>query len=287
MIPAPVRVSHEQIAEAIAEPGKAWYPPTDEQRRIIEAPLAPALVVAGAGSGKTHTMMLRILWLIANEGVDPREILGLTFTRKAAGELRERVETGLHRLREKGLVELDEFDLPEVSTYNSFANTIYRQYALLVGREPDAVLLDEPGAVALMREVVLDSDDEDLRALERANLATITATALKVARAMRENRRSSAEVLEFIARFADEWERLPGKRIQEATKYLVRVDELRPYARLADEFERRKRARGFVEFSDQVATAAEIIERDPSIAAEVRAQARVVILDEYQDTSVA
>ena len=104
---------------------------------------------------------------------------------------------------------------------------------------------------------------------------------------MRENRRSGEEVLEFVDEFAAGWRAIPGKPLPTITGKLEKVDSLRPYARLADEFERRKRERGFVEFSDQVAAAAEIVERDPSVAEEVRSRVRVVILDEYQDTSVA
>ena len=73
-------------------------PPTAEQTRVIEAPLAPMLVVAGAGSGKTETMASRVVWLIANGIVEPRQVLGLTFTRKAAHELGERISARLSTL---------------------------------------------------------------------------------------------------------------------------------------------------------------------------------------------
>ncbi|HSP52985.1 MAG TPA: UvrD-helicase domain-containing protein, partial [Cryobacterium sp.] len=78
----PSPISALQIA---AELG--MFPPTAEQQAVIEAPLAPTLVVAGAGSGKTETMANRVLWLLANGHARPDQILGLTFTRKAAGEL--------------------------------------------------------------------------------------------------------------------------------------------------------------------------------------------------------
>ena len=73
--------------------------PTPEQAAVIEAPLRPLLVVAGAGSGKTETMAARVVWLVANDLVRPDEVLGLTFTRKAAGELSERVVARLGALR--------------------------------------------------------------------------------------------------------------------------------------------------------------------------------------------
>ena len=66
------------------------HQPTPEQAAIIAAPVEPVLVVAGAGSGKTETMAARVVWLVAGGDVDPDEVLGLTFTRKAAGELAER-----------------------------------------------------------------------------------------------------------------------------------------------------------------------------------------------------
>jgi DNA helicase-2/ATP-dependent DNA helicase PcrA len=83
-------ISATDIAAALGQP-----PPTAAQQRVIEAPPAPALVVAGAGSGKTETMSGRVVWLVANGHVNRDEILGLTFTRKAAGELAERIS---HRL---------------------------------------------------------------------------------------------------------------------------------------------------------------------------------------------
>ena len=73
--------------------------PTPEQVRVVEAPRRPLLVVAGAGSGKTETMSMRVLWLLANHpDLTPSSILGLTFTRKAAGELGERLRERIRLL---------------------------------------------------------------------------------------------------------------------------------------------------------------------------------------------
>ncbi|WP_431280205.1 UvrD-helicase domain-containing protein [Leifsonia poae] len=74
------QLSAVQIAETLGLPT-----PTGQQQAVIEAPLGPAIVVAGAGSGKTETMANRVVWLLANGHVRVPEILGLTFTRKAAG----------------------------------------------------------------------------------------------------------------------------------------------------------------------------------------------------------
>lgn len=122
-------------------------PPTAEQRAVIEAPLEPALVVAGAGSGKTETMANRVLWLLANGYAAPSEVLGLTFTRKAAAELGERIGRRIDQLGAAGLLPLppgqtapDPFEAATVSTYNAFANTIFRDNAALIGREGDATV---------------------------------------------------------------------------------------------------------------------------------------------------
>ena len=88
------RFSAVEISRLLRQP----HQPTDEQQAIIEAPLEPVLVVAGAGSGKTETMAARVVYHVANGLVEPDQVLGLTFTRKAAGELRERVTVRLRHL---------------------------------------------------------------------------------------------------------------------------------------------------------------------------------------------
>ena len=77
--------------------------PTPEQAAVIGAPLGPLAVIAGAGSGKSETMAARLVWLVANGLVRPDRVLGLTFTRKAAAELAERVRKRLDALHRVGL----------------------------------------------------------------------------------------------------------------------------------------------------------------------------------------
>src|SRR5947207_14908614 len=76
---------------------------TTEQAAVISAPLEPMAVIAGAGSGKSETMAARLVWLVANGLVRPERVLGLTFTRKAAAELGQRVRARLAGLRRTGL----------------------------------------------------------------------------------------------------------------------------------------------------------------------------------------
>lgn len=290
--PDATAVTHESIAAALRKtPDAKILPPTEEQRRVIEAEPTPSLVVAGAGSGKTHTMVLRMLWLIAHHGVAPSSLLGLTFTRKAAGELRERIDDGLRRLRAAGLIEGDDADLPEVSTYNAFAHRVFQEHALLIGREPDSVLLDEAGAFGLMRGIVLRSDDDELADFD-VTVSSVTTRALELARGMRENRVDPADLDGVVRAFAAIRE-LPGKTGKphspplkgtlDDTSELVRLNA---YARLAEAYERTKRERGLIEFTDQIVGALEICERAPQVVEALRERHRHVILDEYQDTSV-
>lgn len=285
-------VTHESMAMALRpSPETTAYPPTEEQRRVIEAPEHPSLVVAGAGSGKTHTMVRRMLWLVATRGVAPSSLLGLTFTRKAAGELRERLDDGLRRLRKAGLIGGDEADLPEVSTYNAFAHRVFQEHALLIGREPDSVLLDEPGAFGLMRRIVLRSDDTALGEFDDS-VATVTARALDLARAMRENGVGPDDFAAFAARI-DALRALQGKKEKDGftdlaglIEHLKKFDRNRSYVTLAVEYERAKRERGLIEFTDQIVGAFEICRRAPEIVATLRERHAHVVLDEYQDTSV-
>jgi DNA helicase-2/ATP-dependent DNA helicase PcrA len=177
------RIDAAEIAERLGLPQ-----PTDQQRAVIEAPLSPAIVVAGAGSGKTETMANRVVWLLANRLVEPAQILGLTFTRKAAGELAARIRTRVAQLTALtgGLRDGDPFDAPTVSTYNAFASAIFRENALLIGREPDATVMSEASAWQLARRLVVGSSDERLVELDKS-VDLVTSAVISLSRALSEN----------------------------------------------------------------------------------------------------
>jgi DNA helicase-2/ATP-dependent DNA helicase PcrA len=266
--------------------------PTVQQQAVIEAPLTPALVVAGAGSGKTETMANRVLWLLANGLVQENEVLGLTFTRKAAGELGQRIGRRIGQLREAGLLPADDsFEQPTVSTYNSFANAIFRDNALLVGREPESVLLSDSAAWLLARSVVRSSTDDRLVPLGRS-LNAVTDAVLELSRELGENVVESSRVVRLAEDFAAlgelPYSDSPAKRTPYAsvTKAIGDVSALPVLVDLADRYAAEKKRRGLVEFSDQVALALAVCERRPAVAAGYRDRFRVVLLDEYQDTSV-
>ena len=295
-------VSAIDIADALAAVrGVAPQHPTAQQQAVIEAPLAPALVVAGAGSGKTETMANRVLWLLANGLVEPGQVLGLTFTRKAAGELGSRIRERIAELASAGLNSAglnsagllppgDVFDAPVVATYNSFANTLYRDSAILLGREGDAPVLGEAAAWQLARGVVIRSRDSRLPELGR-NLDALTKAVLAVARGVAEHAGDLDELRELGARLGaladlptndpiDRFERAP------AVELARQLGALEVLADLAAEYDAEKVRRGVVEYADQVALALRIAQKQPTLGEELRDRYRVVLLDEYQDTSV-
>src|SRR5690349_12227254 len=131
------------------------FPPTDEQAAVIAAPSGPLVVIAGAGAGKTETMAARVVWLVANGYATPAQVLGLTFTRKAAGQLLRRVRTRLARLAGAGLAPaVDADEAATVSTYHAFAGTLLREHGLLLPVEPDTRLLSETELWQLAFDVV-------------------------------------------------------------------------------------------------------------------------------------
>ena len=277
-------ISADDIADALDRPR-----PTAQQRRVIESPLAPGLVVAGAGSGKTETMANRVLWLLANGKVSAGEVLGLTFTRKAAGELSLRIRERIAELHDAGLLaeDYDEFDPPSVATYNSFANRIYRDNAILLGRESDGPVLGEASAWQLARSIVISSTDERLPGLDKG-VDSVTKAVLALAHALSENMVDPAAVEAFAARFAAVADLPPGGRgaYEEVASLAKTVGALPVLLDLARRFAGSKARRGFVEYSDQVALALQVVRDVPRVADELREQYRVVLLDEYQDTSV-
>lgn len=277
------RISALRIAHALGLPR-----PTPQQEAVIEADLAPALVVAGAGSGKTETMANRVLWLLANGMVRPAEILGLTFTRKAAGELSARIRMRIEQLHSAGLtVGYDPFETPTVSTYNSYANALYRDNAVVLGRESDGSVLGEAAAWQLARTTVIGSSDPRLPDLSKS-LEPVTRAVLGISRALADNVADREAVRAFATEFRGIAELPPGGtgKYEAVADLAQSVGALDILLDLAAEYDAAKVRRGLVEYSDQVALALRIVRRQPSIAEVERDRYRVVLLDEYQDTSV-
>ena len=251
----------------------------------------PSLVIAGAGSGKTELMSVRTLYLVANALAKPSEILGLTFTRKAASELSNRVNAGLVELRESafwpsGLAE--DFEPPKITTYNSFGNEIFRSLSLQVGFEADATLLTEAGAISLAREIVSSATADDFSELLNwdRTLDYLTEKVLAASAALTDNRQDSDAAIDYLTDFQARITALPktdkgGDGIFAYHQSIIdTVQASNLVFELARRYQQEKRSRGLVDFSDQVALAFTALQKQQLVLPH-----RFVLLDEYQDTS--
>ncbi len=281
--------SAHDIAELLKQ-----HSPTPEQAAIIEAPLESMLVVAGAGSGKTETMSARVVWLIANGIVQPAEVLGLTFTRKAAGELSERVRLRLIQLaRAQGKdATQDAFDVlnrPTISTYNSYASSLVQEHGLRIGREPGARLLSEASQWAIVNGIVEQWQGN----VDTTNaVSTLTHAVISLSGALNEHLLSVDEARERILDLERPLEDLPlGPKKRTMDKDLLALGKSlstrRQLLDLVHEYNEYKRTSELIDFSDQVALAARLAEDIPVVGELERERFKVVLLDEYQDTSYA
>ncbi len=271
------------------------YAPSAEQAAVVAAPVdRPLVVVAGAGSGKTETMAARVAWLVANELVAPEAVLGLTFTRKAASELNARIRLRLaalaaHPASSPGLRERLEVAAPTVATYHGYAATLVAEHGLRIGVEPGSGVLGPAmcwgQAAAVVAAHTGDMSDVQL------GLVSTTEDVLQLAGELGEHDVSPAE----LRQWTQWWERqitgyadAPRKKGPYATvtKVLGRQRARLALLPMVEAFAARKRAAGVIDYADQVAYAARIAASHPEVGRRERARWRVVLLDEYQDTSV-
>ncbi|TSD97295.1 ATP-dependent helicase [Skermania sp. ID1734] len=288
-------VSPANLAHALGLPA-----PTAEQEAVIAAPPGPNLVVAGAGAGKTETMAARVIWMVANRLVLPDQVLGLTFTRKAAQQLGARIRSRLARLAGSPLLrELDTSgelretitnSAPEVSTYHAYAGRLLGEHGLLLPVEPTATVLGETQLWQLAFQVV-SSWDGDLDT-ERVP-TTITDAVLALSGQLAEHLVEPEQLVEAHT----ELEKLvmslppgPGKRQGPTRDLLNIIDTQRERAMLLPlvaRLQERLRERGALDFGSQMSLAARLAAEHPEVGVAERERFRLVLLDEYQDTGHA
>ena len=283
------RYSPAELASALG-----LFAPTDEQAAVIAAPPGPLVVIAGAGAGKTETMAARVVWLVANGYARPGEVLGLTFTRKAAGQLLRRVRTRLARLAGAGLVPGagDAADDPAtVSTYHAFAGNLLREHGLLLPVEPDTRLVGETELWQLAFRVVC----EHPRHLDtEKSPAAITAMVLRLAGQLAEHLVDTAQLRNTHVELERLVHTLPAgsyQRDRGPSQWLLRMlatqTERTELVPLIDALHARMRAEKVMHFGMQMASAARLASTFPQVGMQLRERYRVVLLDEYQDTGHA
>ena len=293
--------SAEKIAQALDQPA-----PTKQQRKVIEAKLEPQLVVAGAGAGKTETMAARAVFLVANGWVSTDQILGLTFTRKAAGELNARIRHRLDQLAESGLIPLDDprhdniKDIQQtVVTYDSFMQKIVHEFGLLLPIEPAAQVADSPEQWLTANRVISDlgyTDEAQQYTFSKKD-STAREYMLKLSEAMDNHLATPEEVREESCAFIDNVMNADGiisNRRPNKGEILKKVTEIcRPnrdrlmLLKYQEEFYKRLSDKYLMTYGQITAKATKLVQKHPEIGQELRTRYRAVFLDEYQDTNSA
>jgi DNA helicase-2/ATP-dependent DNA helicase PcrA len=265
----------EELARLLA------IPFSPEQREAITAPLAPGLIVAGAGAGKTSVMAARVVWLVGTGAVAPGGVLGLTFTNKAAAELMLRIRSGLRCLGGAAAAAAEDV---HVGTYHAFAGQLLREFGLLLGREGGADLMSPVRQRQIVHRVVCGPDAPAVEGF-RGTLELGEAVV-----ALDSQLADSGVAAELLATFDTEVLRAlaSGERQQRIGERMAAAARARQQLTgLVEEFRRAKQAAEAVDFADIVRLGQLLAGGVPAVGEALRSRHAVVLLDEYQDTSIA
>ena len=235
-------------AQAMAARPTPWLDGLNPaQREAVEAIDGPVLLLAGAGTGKTRALTARIAHLLALGRARPNEILAVTFTNKAAREMR-------HRIGELvgGVVE----GMPWLGTFHSLSTRILRRHAELAGLKPNFTILDTDDQLRLLRQLIRAANIDEKRWPPR-----------------------------LLASLIDGWKNraLTPERVPtaEASAFNNRGTEL--YA----EYQERLKTLNACDFGDLLLHVVGILQAHPEVLAKYRDWFRYILVDEYQDTNVA
>ncbi|MFN4193640.1 MAG: ATP-dependent helicase [Tabrizicola sp.] len=241
---APVPLSQRAMA---ARPVPYLDDLNPAQRAAVEALDGPVLMLAGAGTGKTKALTARIVHLLHQRRARPNEILAVTFTNKAAREMKERVGRLLGEVAE---------GMPWMGTFHSLSVKILRRHAELVGLKPNFTILDTDDQLRLLKQLVLAANIDEKRWPAR-----------------------------MLAGLIDSWKNrawLPDKvPSSEAGAYNNRGTEL--YAA----YQERLKTLNAVDFGDLLLHCVTIFQTHPDVLEQYQRWFRYILVDEYQDTNVA
>jgi len=220
-----------------------------QQLAAVTAGEGPSLVIAGAGSGKTRTLVYRVAYLI-DSGIDPSQILLLTFTRKSAQEMLDRAGEliGVRSERVRG------------GTFHSVANMLLRRYGRSIGLEPGFTILDR-------------GDAEDLIALVRGQLGLNE----KDKRFPRK-----ATIAEMFSKSENTLRPLDEIVVEEFNHFADHLDAL---GQLQRGYQASKRQRQLVDYDDLLVLLRRLVMEDEAIRRTISSLYRYILVDEYQDTN--
>jgi DNA helicase II / ATP-dependent DNA helicase PcrA len=228
-------------------------PLNEAQRQAVTHLEGPALVIAGAGSGKTRTVVHRIAYLMREHDVVPQQVLAVTFTNKAAGELKERVGS---------LIGAGGRDL-WVATFHSACLRVLRSFGEAVGLRSGFAIYDDGDQLDLLKEILAT-----VRGLEEAQ-----------PRALRAVIDRAKSHLMTPQQFEAEGQRLLGAGASALSLELV--------SEVFDRYEARLRRANAVDFNDILGRTVELFKNAPDVLDRVQQRAVFIHVDEYQDTNTA
>jgi len=252
-------------------PAKKQY---DEfQQAAIEAP-TPALIVAGPGSGKTSTLIGRTDYLIHSLNVPPERILALTFSRKAAEEMQERLQAIL-----RNSTSSERLAMPKVSTFHAFCADILRLYGSIVGLRPDFALIDETEGYFLLRQLT-----RNMRLYHYRNLK---APAFYFPDILRAISRAKDELVS-----PEQYRMLAQRMLAQAQQTQDEEEVLSAHkalevAHIYALYEEALRRRGDTDFGGLIMLTVQLFKEFPEICYEQQQKFHHILVDEFQDINRA
>jgi DNA helicase-2/ATP-dependent DNA helicase PcrA len=217
------------------------------QKEAVFCTEGPLLVLAGAGSGKTRVLTHRIAYLIEEKGVDPWNIMAITFTNKAANEMRERVD----RLVDFGAESI------WVSTFHSSCVRILRRHIGFIGYETNFTIYDSDDQKTLMKQVIKKLELDPKKFRERAMMSAISSA---------KNELISPE--QFMKNAEGSW----GER---------------KIAEIYQEYQKELKKNNALDFDDLIFKTVDLFRTNPDILEYYQDKFRYILVDEYQDTNTA
>jgi DNA helicase-2/ATP-dependent DNA helicase PcrA len=217
-----------------------------EQREAVLSIKGPLLILAGAGSGKTRVITSRIAYLVGDGHAEPHEVLAVTFTNKAAEEMRGRVETLLG----------EDCGPMWVSTFHSLCARLLRREAPAIGLSRDFVIYDSSDQLVVVKQALKNLEIDDSLVPPRVALSRIS------------HAKNRMETPDDVAASATEWGRRDEQIARVYAYYLKALTES-----------------SALDFDDLLLRTVELFERAPAVRAKYAERFRFVMVDEYQDTN--
>jgi DNA helicase-2/ATP-dependent DNA helicase PcrA len=259
-----------------------------QQLAAITAPLEPGVIVAGAGTGKTTVMAARVVWLVATGRIRADQVLGLTFTNKASAELSRRVRdflqlAGYGRPARPAADSPDELAEPTVLTYHAYAARLLTEHGLRIGHEPDTRLMADASRFQLAARAIRRHRGP----VQHLNtwLPTSVTGLLSLDAQLSEHLVSPDDVRRFQQDEEPLWTQT--RHTAEVAKTVATFGKRRELLTFVESYRRLKSDLAVMDFSDQMSRAAHLASSCREVGSSERDRFRVVLLDEYQDTSVA